>query len=91
MNCFHNASQNNLIDGLRLRFALSCFRSLSPHFLHVFQHHIAVSVKGLHTSQKLTIVPAVDENLRCLNVKNYLRILKFDRPRGIILRAQKNL
>ncbi len=37
---------------------------LSPHLFYIFQDHIAVPVKSLHTSQQLSVVPAIDENLQ---------------------------
>lgn len=42
---------------------LVTLRLLGPHFLHVLQYHVAVSVKSLDTGQELTIVAAGDQDL----------------------------
>lgn len=52
-----------LVDGLGLLLALAALGDLSPHLLHVLQHHVAVPVKGLHAAQELLVVAAVDEHL----------------------------
>ena len=43
--------------------ALVALGLLGPHILHVLQHHVAVSVKGLDTGQELAVVPARDQDL----------------------------
>lgn len=43
--------------------ALSALGLLGPHLLHVLQHHVAVSVKGLDTGQQLPVVTAGDQDL----------------------------
>ena len=42
---------------------LSSFWQFSPHFLDPLQHHVAMSVKSLHSAKELLVVPAVDEDL----------------------------
>ena len=44
-----------------LSFAL--LRHLSPHFKHTLQHHIHVSIEGLHIAKQLAIVATVDQYL----------------------------
>ena len=46
---------------------------LCPHLLYVLEHHIAVPVERLHASQKLTVVPAVDQDLRQTQKKTKIR------------------
>ena len=36
---------------------LSSFWQFGPHFLDSLQHHVAVTVKSLHPSQQLLVVP----------------------------------
>lgn len=53
-----------LVDRLGFLLALAALGNLSPHLLHIFQHHVAVPVKGLHPAQQLLVVATVNEHLR---------------------------
>ena len=53
-----------LVDRSTLLGALSCLGDFRPHLLHVLQHHVAVSVEGLHTSEKLVVVSAINQDLQ---------------------------
>lgn len=55
----HLANEAILVHAL----ALATLGLLSPHLLHVLQHHVAVSVKGLDTGQQLAVVAAGDQDL----------------------------
>ena len=41
----------------------SWFRVFGPHLLHIFENHVAVSVKGFHSAEQFPVVPAIDEYL----------------------------
>ena len=37
---------------------------LAPHLLHVLEDHVAVPIKGLHSTQELSVVSAINQHLR---------------------------
>jgi len=37
--------------------------NLYPHLLDIFQDHIAMAIKSLHTAWQLLVVPTIDEHL----------------------------
>ena len=53
--------------------ALVSFGCLGPHLADVLEHHVHVSVEGLHTPQNLAVVAAVNQHkgvsLHCLRQK----------------------
>jgi len=59
----HLANEAILVHRSGLVLSLACFGNLSPHFFYVLEHHIAMPIEGLHSSQKLAIVSAVDQHL----------------------------
>lgn len=52
----HLADEAVLVHSL----ARTTLRLLGPHLLHVLQHHVEVSVKGLDTGQEFPVVAAGD-------------------------------
>ena len=50
------------VDRLRL-LSFARLRDLVPHFFHVLQHHVAVTVERFHATQKFAVVAAIDQNL----------------------------
>lgn len=46
-----------------LLYSLAWLGHLRPHFLHVLQHHVAMSVEGLHSRQQLVIISAIYQHL----------------------------
>lgn len=59
----HLANISVLVDRPGFLLSLARLGRLRPHFLHVLEHHIAVSVEGLHAGQQLVVVSAVNKNL----------------------------
>jgi len=54
----HLADESVLVDTLA-----TAFRLFGPHFLDVFQHHVAVAVKSLDAREQFAIIPAGDQDL----------------------------
>jgi hypothetical protein len=50
--------------GMCLLLAFAFLGHLSPELLNIFQNHVAVSVKGLDSSQQLLVVPHINQHLR---------------------------
>lgn len=46
-----------------LLFSLARPWNFCPHFFHIFQNHITMSVEGFNTSQKFLVIPTVDQHL----------------------------
>ena len=51
------------VHRLWLCLSLDCSWHFSPQFLHMFQHHIAVSIERLYSSQQFMVISAVNEDL----------------------------
>lgn len=58
----HLADKPILIHGPSL-LALCIPRCLSPHLLHVLEHHVAVPVEGLDSGEELAVVSTRDQDL----------------------------
>jgi len=58
----HLGDVSILVDGLGF-LSLASLGDFVPHLLHVFQHHVTVTVEGLHTTQEFAVVATVDEDL----------------------------
>ena len=56
----HLVDEPILVDSPTCLAGLVALGLLRPHFLHVLENHVAVSVKGLDASQQLMVVAAVD-------------------------------
>lgn len=41
----------------------ACTRNFGPHLFHIFQNHVAMAIKSLHTSEEFLVVTAVNKNL----------------------------
>jgi hypothetical protein len=39
------------------------FKYLSPHFSDIFKDHVAVTIKGSHTSKQLLVVSTINQHL----------------------------
>ena len=59
----HLGDVSILVDGFRLLLSLPRLRNLGPELFHVFQHHVAMTIEGLHSSQEFLVVPTIDEHL----------------------------
>lgn len=60
----HFTDEAILVHGLDFLLAFAGSRDLRPHFFHVFQDHVAMTIEGFHSTEKLLVVAAIDENLR---------------------------
>lgn len=58
----HLTNESVLIDRSAL-LPVGQPRCLRPHLLDIFQHHVAMSVKGLDTCEELAVVATRDEDL----------------------------
>ena len=59
----HFADIPILIDRTSFLRSLASLWNFCPHFLHIFQNHVAVSIKRLYSSQELVIVSAIYQYL----------------------------
>lgn len=62
----HLADKAVLVDHASL-LAICCARCLTPHLLHVLQHHVAMAVKRLHSSEQFSVVATRDQHLGVLS------------------------
>jgi uncharacterized membrane protein len=52
------------IDVIKSFYNLLFFRKyLSPHFSDIFKNHVAVTIKGSHTSKQLLVVSTINQHL----------------------------
>lgn len=58
----HLADEPVLVDRPAL-FAARQLRRFSPHLLHILEHHVAVTVKGLYSCQKFPVVSDGNQDL----------------------------
>ena len=58
----HFAYEAILIDGPAF-LALGVDGSFGPHLLDIFQHHVAVAIEGLDSSEQLSVVAAGYQDL----------------------------
>lgn len=54
---------------------------LGPHLLDIFKNHVAMSIKGSHTAEKLPVITTIDEDLRAQWEHNWIRNLVLDKRR----------
>lgn len=62
----HLADKAVLVDHASL-LAICCSRSFTPHLLHILEHHVAMAVKRLHSSEQFSVIATRNQDLCMLS------------------------